>query len=275
MRHQWSLFVVRFSLACSLVLAMSMSLSACVHEAGQDSGDLGAKSAQLATKTVTAAQKEAARQEISQGRLLKKQGQPEQALAHFNKASELDPQSALARLEQAAVMLSLGKDEQDIGQALAQAQKLAPNNPRVDFVSGRFHESFGREQQALQAYHAALQKRQSYPEVLYRAAMLEEHFTQNEAAFAHYRQAYALNPDNSLAAYGAARIAVERRDFATGLMIYEELHQRFPKNRLFFDRLIDVLKTSDPRGQLRRYQAEYKKRYGEPRRLRDLRPSRR
>lgn len=246
---------------------------ACAHELQPDPSRQEA--GQVAqTVLVSREAQQQARQHITAGRAQMQKGEQRQALQHFVDAGQLDPNLALAFLESAQARLALGDDEKLILADLKKARALAPHNPRVDFVCGLFHESFGRETQALSAYQKALSKRATFPRALFRAALLEEHQGQQQRALAHYQQAFALEPENSAAALGGARVATQLGELTQAEKLLRDLHRRFPQNTRFLQQLVEVLKASGKAADAARFEKKLAQRQGPERKLRPLLPSR-
>lgn len=99
-------------------------------------------------------------------------GETAVALARVEALVRANPAWALARLENARLLLKTGGSLQHAEAHLDAAGGLAPDNPRVHHLRGLLWEERGEPSRAMEAYEAALLARPSYEEARFRLAGL-------------------------------------------------------------------------------------------------------
>ncbi|MBN2360306.1 MAG: tetratricopeptide repeat protein [Deltaproteobacteria bacterium] len=225
---------------------------------------------------LTAERAELARVEFGRGQELAGAGRHSEALPHFVLAAQSYPDWALAHLEEARCRMILAQPEAEIRPALDRALALAPGNPRVHFAFGRFHENFGRRDDACTAYRRALALRSSFPEALYQLALLEEEAGAQREARALFERAFALDRRNVGAALGAARLAEAGGDVDAAELMLKRVIARDPDNMGHRQKLVDLYRRSGQLKKAKKLQAWIERQEGaRQRRMRPLKPSRR
>lgn len=228
------------------------------------------------TPKPTAKAMERAQKAFVRGTALVGEGQHEQALPYFVAAAQDYPTWALAHLEEARCRMVLNQGEGVIWPALSRAHQLAPSNPRILYVLGLFHESYGRDAAARRAYRQALELRRSYPDALYRLALLQELSADLPTAYDLFEEAFALDQNHLGAALGAVRLAQQLGKTHRAEKLLRVLIRRYPDNIGYKKQLVAVFSESGQDIKARRLQAKIDRQMAETQRdLRPLRPSRR
>jgi len=262
--------------ALSAALAIASCASAPTPAPASVASSAPAVDSPTASPLLTSEQAERARSEFALGQELAGAGRHAEALSHFVAAAESYPAWALAHLEEARCRMILNQSEAEIRPALERALALAPDNPRVHFALGRFHENFGRDGAARAAYRRALALRGSYPEALYQLALLEELAGARSEARALFERAFKLDQANIGAALGAARLAEAAGDVAAAEAPLTRLIEREPDNMGHRQKLADLYRRTGQIKKAKKLQAWIDAQADErQRRMRPLKPSRR
>jgi Flp pilus assembly protein TadD len=254
--------------------ALTTWLVACAH--GEELAvDPAAPAEQAPAFVVSAADMARAEHDLLAGRALAAQGKHGEALPLFEAATRLYPTWAIAHLEEASCRMVLNQEQATIERPLQRALALAPSNPRVHYALGLYHESFGREAAARQAYREALSYRGSYPDALYRLALLDEISGDLAAARDGFDRAYTLNPDNTAAGLGAARLAERAGDLGRAEQVLQQMADRFPDNLSLRAKLADLYERSGQTARAKKLRDAIARQERPDRELRPLKPSRR
>ncbi len=124
----------------------------------------------------------------------------DKAIPFFNRAIELDPNSALpyAGLAEAQLWnLEKNRDSRWLdpaGEMIAKARSLNPDSPHVLVVAGWFKQAHGQYEQAVEDLKRAIEVDPNNPEAWRRLARVNEAMNRPQDAEATYRRAIAAQP---------------------------------------------------------------------------------
>jgi protein O-mannosyl-transferase len=171
---------------------------------------------------------------------LVQKGKMDEAIAHYDKALELDPTYGEAHYNLANALVRLGR----ISAAIAHYEKaveLNPNNAMgfhnlgsVLVQSGRVDEGIAQYRKALALTPNNAAMHNNLGAALLRSGQLDE-------AMEHYQKALQLNPDNAEANYNLANALVQKGRFQEAVTYYNHALRLNPGNAAARDRLNKVL----------------------------------
>ncbi len=140
------------------------------------------------------------------------------AAEEFRRASELEPESARARVNLATALAQLGQADLAMRE-LEVAIRLAPGNATALFNLGALHEQRGEWELAAERFAAAVSYEPDDAETRLRLASAQRRLGDLDPALANYGRAIALNPRLEAAYLGEA-------DVLARLARYEEARNR-------------------------------------------------
>jgi Flp pilus assembly protein TadD len=123
-------------------------------------------------------------------------GRPQEALAHLDLATRLDPGAANTYNELGGVYLALGRTTDALG-AFRRAAELAPNDDRLAFNLGGVLASLGRSRDAERAYRQAIQLNPNYADAFGELGVLAFAAGRTSEAITHLTRASSLSPDTA------------------------------------------------------------------------------
>ena len=165
------------------------------------------------------------------------------AVGHFRKMAEAEPDDPMPRMHLGAALAKAGQPGSAI-ESYTAALELAPTNARVHFNLGVLLTELGSEQRAIGHYRAAVRFDPSLQKGHFHLANLLMRAKRYEEAAPHYAAVVKEDPQNAFARFmhSVALISTERyREALDGL---EEGHQAMPDNADFAHALARLLAAS-------------------------------
>jgi protein O-mannosyl-transferase len=171
---------------------------------------------------------------------LAKEGKMDEAIAHYEKALELDPTYGEAHYNLANALVRLSR----VAEAITHYEKaveLNPNNAMAFHNLGSVLAQGGRLDEGIAQYRKALAltpnnaaMHNNLGAALLRSGQLDE-------AMVHYQKALELNPENAEANYNLANALVQKNRFQEAVTYYNHVLRLNPGNAAARDRLNKVL----------------------------------
>jgi tetratricopeptide (TPR) repeat protein len=128
------------------------------------------------------------------GVLLAQWGRNNEAIAHLTRALELNPNYAEAHDNLGLLLADMGRTEE----ALVHYQKaleLNPNKARTHYNLGLLLADMGRAEEAMAHFLKAVELNPNYGDAHYHLGVMLTDMGQSEEAVAHFRKALEINPD--------------------------------------------------------------------------------
>ena len=171
---------------------------------------------------------------------LVQKGKMDEAIAHYDKALELDPTYGEAHYNLANALVRLGRVTEAISH-YEKAVELNPNNAMAFHNLGSVLAQSGRLDEGIAQYRKALAltpnnaaMHNNLGAALLRSGQLDE-------AMEHYQKALQLNPDNAEANYNLANALVQRGRLQEAVTYYNHALRLNPGNAAARERLNKVL----------------------------------
>lgn len=131
---------------------------------------------------------------LEQGMALEQQGQPEEALQHYDLALALMPDLARAHFNRGTILLDRG-DAREALMAFTKAARYKPDSAGAHFNVGAAHARLDHHEIAVPAYRQALALRPNFAEAQMALGAALEELGQDEEAIASYRRTLEIKPD--------------------------------------------------------------------------------
>jgi Flp pilus assembly protein TadD len=134
------------------------------------------------------------------GVFLEKMGRPDEALAHYRKALEINPNHAEAHNNLGVLLEKMGRP----GEASAhyrKAMEINPNSAEAHYNLGILLAKMGRTDEALAHYRETLEINPNHTGAHNNLGVLLEKMGRTDEAMAHYRKAVEINPNYGSAHY--------------------------------------------------------------------------
>jgi tetratricopeptide (TPR) repeat protein len=172
---------------------------------------------------------------------LLQKGKTDEAIAHYNKALELDPNYGEGHYNLANALLRLGRTDEAVAH-YEKALEIYPNNiparynlASVFVQSGRVEEGIAHYRKALELNPRNAAAHNNLGATLLRLGRVAE-------AATHYRQALALDPNNAQANYNLANTLVQEGRLDEAIKHYQRALQINPRDAAAHDRLSKLLR---------------------------------
>ena len=172
---------------------------------------------------------------------LLQKGQTDEAIAHYNKALELDPNYGEGHYNLANALLRLDRTEEAIAH-YEKALEIYPKNisarhnlASVLVQSGRAEEGMAHYRKSLELNPKNAAAHNNLGATLLRLGRVEE-------AATHYRAALALDPNNAQANYNLANTLVPQGRLDEAIRHYQRALRSNPRDAAAHDRLSKVLR---------------------------------
>ena len=172
---------------------------------------------------------------------LLQKGKTDEAIAHYNKALELDPNYGEGHYNLANALLRVGRTEEAIIH-YEKALEIYPKNIPARYNLASVLVQSGRVDEGIVHYRKALELNPRNPGAHNNLGVTLLRLGQVEEAAAHYRQALALDPNNSQANYNLANILVQKDQLDEAVKHYQRALQTNPRDAAAHDRLSKVLR---------------------------------
>jgi tetratricopeptide (TPR) repeat protein len=154
------------------------------------------------------------------GEALRYLGRLDEALAHFTKATELDPSAAEGHMNLGNALKQQGRLEQAI-ERYRRALELRPDYAEAHLNLGVALMEQGKEREAEDHYRHALSVNPRFPEALMNLAIVLQHRGEFAEAVAHYRRAVELRPNYAVAHFNLGNALLERGNLNEALARYQ------------------------------------------------------
>lgn len=128
------------------------------------------------------------------GIFLKKKGRIKEAIAHFKKALELDPEYASAYINLGAAHARLNMNQAAL-ENFSQALQLRHQVPEAHYSMGNVLVLLGRSDEALDHYQNALKIRPDYADAHLKLADVLDAKGRQQEAISHYRETLRIDPE--------------------------------------------------------------------------------
>ncbi len=172
---------------------------------------------------------------------LLQKGQVDDAIAHYNRALELDPTYGEAHYNLANSLLRLGRVDEAVAH-YEKALEINPNNAPAHYNLGSVFLQTGRLDEGIAHYRKALElnpgnaaAHNNLGAALLRTGHVDE-------AVAHFSKALELDPNNAEANYNLANTLVQQGRFDEAVKHYNKALQLNPNNAAAHDKLSKILR---------------------------------
>lgn len=166
---------------------------------------------------------------LKQAMALEQQGQPDQALRHYELAIALMPELARAHFNRGTILLDRG-DAQEALEAFTKAKQYKPDSAGVYFNLGAAYARLGHHEAAAAAYNQALYLRPDFAEAeMALGAVLEEQGREEEAV-RRYRRALEIEPGYAAAQDKLAYSLLRLDQFNEAAACFRQILARDPEN---------------------------------------------
>jgi protein O-mannosyl-transferase len=172
---------------------------------------------------------------------LVQRGEIDEAIAHYDKALELDPSYGEAHYNLANALIRQKRVDEAIGH-YQKAVELNPNNTKAYYNLGSVLVQAGRTEEGIALYHKALELNPNNAAALNNLGAALLRLGRMEEAMAHYSKALQLDPNNAEANYNLAGALVQKGRLEEALKYYYNAVRLNPNNAATHDRLSKVLR---------------------------------
>jgi tetratricopeptide (TPR) repeat protein len=148
-------------------------------------------------------------------------GRIEEALAHFRRAMEIQPEKAFVWNAYGSALITLGRISEAI-EACQKAVQLEPRSPINHNNLGLALADAGRKAEAIEHYQQAVNLQPGYVDALNNLANALCNVGRTADALEHYRRVIELCPDNALAHYNWANALIGMGQTSEAIAHYEE-----------------------------------------------------
>jgi tetratricopeptide (TPR) repeat protein len=168
-------------------------------------------------------------------------GKVEEAIVHYNKALELDPNYSEAHFNLGNALLRLGR----VDEAIAHYQKALetnPNNlPALYNLAGVFGQS-GRMAEAIDHYNRILEKHPNHAAAHNNLGVALARVGRADEAVAHYLKALQLNPSNAEAHYNLGNTLLQTGRVDEAVIHYDKALELNPNNAAAHNKVAGILR---------------------------------
>lgn len=168
-------------------------------------------------------------------------GKVEEAIAHYNKALELDPNYSEAHFNLGNALLRLGR----VDEAIAHYQKALetnPNNlPALYNLAGVLGQS-GRMAEAIDHYNKILEKHPNHAAAHNNLGVALGRVGRADEAVAHYLKALQLNPSNAEAHYNLGNTLLQTGRVDEAVIHFKKALELNPNNGAAHNKLAGILR---------------------------------
>lgn len=172
---------------------------------------------------------------------LLQKGKTDEAIAHYNKALELDPNYGEGHYNLANALLRVGRTDEAVAH-YEKALEIYPKNiPALYNLASVLVES-GRVEEGIAHYRKALELNPKNAAAHNNLGASLLGLGRVEEAAAHYRQALGLEPSNAQANYNLANTLVQSGRIDEAVTHYKRALQSNPRNAAAHDRLSKALR---------------------------------
>jgi protein O-mannosyl-transferase len=161
------------------------------------------------------------------GLLLYHQGRLDEAIAHYQKALQINPDNAEAHINLGTDLLKKGR----VDEAIAQYQmgaKIKPDFAEAHYNLGNALLQKGSVSEAITQYQTALQINPDNADAHNDLAVALQQKGRLDEAIAHYQKALQINPDNADAHYNLANVLQKERRVDEAMVHYQKALQIRP-----------------------------------------------
>lgn len=172
---------------------------------------------------------------------LLQKGKTDEAIAHYNKALELDPNYGEGHYNLANALLRLGRTEEAVTH-YEKALEIYPKNIPARYNLASVLVQSGRVDEGIAHYRKALELNPKNAAAHNNLGVTLLRLGRAEEAAAHFRQALALDPNNAQANYNLANTLVQNNRLEEAVTHYKRALQSDPRNAAAHDRLSKALR---------------------------------
>jgi tetratricopeptide (TPR) repeat protein len=163
------------------------------------------------------------------GLLLSDKGRPDEAIRHFQKALEIKPDYGGARFNLALLLAKTGRADEAVAQ-YHKALELNPNHAKTHNNLGLLLAGMGRADEAMAHYRKALELNPVSAETHYNAALLLANRGKTGDALAHIQKALKLSPDLAQAHSNAGILLANMGRFDDALFHFRKAVELTPND---------------------------------------------
>jgi tetratricopeptide (TPR) repeat protein len=168
-------------------------------------------------------------------------GKIDEAIPHYERALELDPNYGEAHFNLANALIRQKRVDEAIGH-YEKAVELNPNNTMAYYNLGSVLVQAGRTEEGIALYHKALELNPNNAAALNNLGAALLRLGRMEEAMAHYSKALQLDPNNAETNYNLANALVQKGRLEEALKYYYNAVRLNPNNAAAHDRLSKVLR---------------------------------
>ncbi len=169
-----------------------------------------------------------AKQELTIGKTLKKQGKYEEAAAHLQKAIKADPNYTPARNNLGSILQELGRLEEAMT-CYQNALKINPNfHPSISNIASIYLLK-GELNKAAEGFHRVLKIKPDYVHALYHLGLVYKQQTKLEDAIKLFQKAVKLQPDLADAYFQLGQIWELQSQYTLAKTAYEGVQKINPQ----------------------------------------------
>jgi protein O-mannosyl-transferase len=172
---------------------------------------------------------------------LLQKGKTEEAIAHYNKALELDPNYGEGHYNLANALLRVGRTEEAIAH-YEKALEIYPKNISARYNLASVLVQGGRVEDGIAHFRKALELNPRNAGAHNNLGVTLLRLGRSDEAAAHFREALAVDPNNAQANYNLANTLVEKGRFEEAILHYQRALQSNPRDAATHDRLSKVLR---------------------------------
>ncbi len=172
---------------------------------------------------------------------LLQKGKTDEAIVHYNKALELDPNYGEGHYNLANALLRLGRTEEAVAH-YEKALEIYPKNIPARYNLASVLDQSGRTEEGIAHYRKALELNPNNAAAHNNLGAALLRLGRVEEATAHYRQALALDPNNAQANHNLANTLVQKGRLEEAVTHYKRALQSNPRDAATRDRLNKVLR---------------------------------
>ena len=172
---------------------------------------------------------------------LLQKGKTNEAIAHYQKALELDPNYGEGHYNLANALLRLGRTEEAVAH-YERALEIYPRNISARYNLASVLVQSGRVEEGIAHYREVLEMNPKHAAAHNNLGLTLLRSGRAEEAAVHYRQALAIDPNNAQANYNLANTLVQNGRLDEAVTHYRRALQSNPRDAAAHDRLSKVLR---------------------------------
>jgi tetratricopeptide (TPR) repeat protein len=175
-------------------------------------------------------------------------GRVEEAIVHYNKALELDPNYSEAHYNLANALLRLGRTDEAVAH-YEKALELNPNNTPAHYNLAAVLVQSGRVDAAIDHYNRLLEKNPNHAAGHNNLGATLARIGRVDEAVAHYLKALELDPNNADAHYNLGNVWVRRGRVDEAIAHYNKVLELNPSSAAAHNKLSSILRERGKTGE--------------------------